>query len=125
MGLVQTNFSIAHDHDEQLAVVAEGDLDGSQVVAGRYQLFHHAFFGFDDVQAHRGAQGEEMIEPVISPDRREAEVVGRARRSGDESILVLAVVVFHHEHAASAAEHGHVAVAGVAVKVGAAFGAVQ
>ena len=76
MGLVHAQFTVAHDHQEQFAVVAEGHLDGSQVVGGGDELIHFALFGLDDVEADCGAQGEEMVEAVVAPDGGEAEVVG-------------------------------------------------
>ena len=125
MGLVQAQLAIAHDHDQEFAVVAEGHLDGAEVLGGRYQLVHLALFRLHDVQAHHGTQGEELVQSVISPDRGEAEVVGRSGRGRDESILVMAVVGFNHQDAAGAAEDGHASVAGVAVEIRAAFGAVE
>ena len=88
-------------------------------------MLHRTVFGFHDVQAHSGAEGEEVVKAVVAPDGREAKIIGRTVWSGDEIVVEVSVVGLDDEDAAGAAEHGHVAVAGVAVQVGAALRGVQ
>ena len=125
MAVVQSDFAVAHDHDEIFAIVAERYLYRPQRVGGGDELLHFALFGFHDVQPDSRTQGKEMVQALIAPNGGQPEVVRGPVRGGDEFVVVFAVVGFDHQDAAGAAEHGHVPVAGVAVQVRAAFRGVQ
>ena len=126
MGVVHADFAVAHNDDEGFFGGVIADLDGPEVAGDGDDLLHDAFLGLDDVESHRGAEGVEMVGAGAAPDGGQAEVLGGAGGSGDEFVVELAVVGLHDQGSAGAAEDGHVAVAGVAVKVGTPiFSAVQ
>ena len=122
VGVVQPHFAIAHYYDEQFAVIAEGDLNGAEGLSGRNQLLHCAVLDFDEVEADTGTEGKEMVETLVAENGGQAEVVRGAGRGGDEGIGEFAVVGFQSQDAAGAAEGRDVAVAGVAVELGAVVG---
>ena len=121
MGIVHPHFAVAHHHQQQFAVIAEGNLYRAQRFGSGDKLLHRTHFRLHQVQANARTQRKEMVQPVIAPDRGQPEIVRRAGRRRDESVGVFAVVRLNHHGPAGAAEHRHMAVAGVAVQIG-AFG---
>ena len=119
VGVVHTDFAVAHDDDESLLGGIVGDLDGPEIAGDGDDLLHDAFLGLDDVESHLGAEGVEVAGAGAAPDGGQTEVLGGAVGSGDEIVGELAVVGLHDQCSAGAAEDGHVAVAGTAKKVGA------
>ena len=57
-----------------------------------------------------------MVQAGIAPDRGDTEILRRTGGRADEHSLVFAVMGFHGQDAAHAAEGSHVSVAGVAVQ---------
>ena len=122
MGIVHPHLAVAHHHQQQFAVIAEGNLYRAQRFGGGDKLLHRTHFRLHQIQANARTQRKEMVQPVIAPDRGQPEIVRRAGRRRDESVGVFAVVRLNHQGPAGAAEHRHMAVAGVAVQIGAFCG---
>ena len=120
MGIVHPHFPIAHHHQQQLAVIAEGHLDRPQRVSGRNQLLHRPLLRLHQIQANGGTQGKEMIQALVAPNRSQPEILRGTGRSRDESVGKLPVIGFHRQRSAGAAEHRDMPVAGIPVQIRAA-----
>ena len=122
VGIVHPHFAVAHHRQQQFAVIAEGNLYRTQSLGGGNKLLHRTHFRLHQIQADARTQRKEMVQPLIAPHRSQPEILRRAGRRRDESVGIFAIMRLNHQGPAGAAEHRHMAVAGIAVQIGAFCG---